>query len=249
MSKMKVVRFKGNFEVDLFRDMHLQILFDENLDELIQKEEDGLGEKYIFINAKIEDMKNEESLEYSFWFPIDIEIENIQDLFLNELVLILDYLKKFYPIEWITKSNPDCAWIFYKKTRDNVIRGEEFRKAYKCTFEIECERSDGSHIKLKHLQDGSERLYREGKYLGRIDTIKGNENEILYSGYGMESLPPWFICDTGKEEKFPEGDYKIALEGKSLYWESGIHIYHKGRLRDIVEGLSLATDEFLRRKG
>lgn len=248
MESIKIKKYKGKFEIDLFRDIHVQISFDENIEQLIE-EGNGVGEKYIMSHVRVRDLRNDVEFENLYFFPLDIRIENVKDLFINEIGLILKHWRKSQIIDWISPSNPECAWLYYKKTFDKVLNGPEIWKMGKCSTEIICECSDGKEVVFTHLEDDTERLFLDGEYLGRVDTIIDEKPGIMYCKCDMsEGNMPFFILNTEESEKYPGGDYKKAFSfNDNIFLETGIHIYHTGNLAGIVEGLLPAADEYIRR--
>lgn len=243
---MKIIQFKADFEIELSRNLYCSISFDENLDSLAREEKNGAGTEYLMSRVRFDDRINAEKIERMFWFPIDRKISCLRDLFVNELWLIVRSFKKFQCFDWVTKSNPECAWLFYKKTFDAVIGGTEILENSKFTAQIVCEHPDGKKIELKHLEDGTERLFMDGTYLGRVDTILGDNNYVQYSDCAVENMVgPLFVCDLKVNKQYPEGSYQSILGSKELFIENGVHIWHKGSFADIAKGVVEAAEKFI----
>lgn len=243
MESIKIKHFKANFEIDLMKNLHFKIDFDEDLEELAKEEGNGAGEKYIRSHVRIQDLKNDEYLEREYWFPLDIKISNLKDLFINELWLIVRGWKNGCFLDGITDSNPESVWMFYKRTFDKVIKGPEIWETSIFTAEVVCEQPDGKSIILKHLEDETERLFLDDEYLGRVDTNASEKMDIIYCDEEWTNGVP-FICDTNRQAKFTGTKYKSIFGSKYLFMEPGIHIYHTGSFKGIAEGMGMAAEKF-----
>lgn len=112
MEPIRIKNFKGNFEIDLTKNLHFEMALDEELEKLAKEEGNGADEKYIRSHVRIHDLKNDEYLERGYSFPLNIKINNLKDLFINELWLIVRGWKNGYFLDWITDSNPESVWMF-----------------------------------------------------------------------------------------------------------------------------------------
>lgn len=242
--KNTIKRFKANFKMKLATNLDVEIYFDTDMEELM-KEGYGAGEKYIMCNARFYEATSDEYNEMWYFFPIETKFSSLKDLFVNELWLITRRWKKGCYFEAVTDSNPELAWLFYKKTYDKVMKGEEIWKGCSFTAEIVSQLPDGRHVTLKHLEDDTERLFLDSEYLGRVSICSADEQRIVYCDIN-EGIP--FFCNLERDKKYPGAIYKPFLGSKTMLIESGIQIQHTGSLHEVALGMEAAVSEFVSRK-
>lgn len=241
-----IKKFKAILKMKLASTLDVEIFFDTDMEPLF-KEGNGAGEKYIICAVRFYEHICDEYNERHYYFPIETKFSSLKDLFINELWLITSKWRKYSLFDTVTDSNPELAWLFYKKTFDKVMRGEEIWKNSYFTAELICEFPDGKNITLKHLEDDTERLFLDEEYLGRVDVCPGDEHGIIYCGIDSEEGIP-FLCDTKTQKKYEGAIYKPFFGSKTLLMESGIQIHHTGSLHEIGEGMKLAVTEFISRR-
>lgn len=163
-----IKNFKANLKMKLSSSLDVEMFFDTDMESLL-KEGNGAGEKYILCVVRFYEKICDEYNERHCFFPIETKFSSFKDLFVNELWLITSKWRGCSPFDTVTDSNPEFAWLFYKKTFDKVMRGEEIWKDSTFTAELVCDLPDGKNVILKHLEDDTERLFLEEEYLGRVD--------------------------------------------------------------------------------
>lgn len=241
--KKTIKKFKANLKMKLSSTLDVEMFFDTDM-ELLYKEGYGAGEKYIMCGVRFYEHICDEYHELQYFFPIETKFSTLKDLFANELWLITSKWKKCSLFDTVTDSNPELAWLFYKKTFDKVMKGEEIWKDSTFTVELVCELTDGKNVILKHLEDDTERLFLDEEYLGRVDVSSGDEQGIIYCGIDSgEGIP--FFCNTKMQKKYEGATYKPFLGSETMFVESGVRIQHTGSIQEIGEGMKLAVAEFI----
>lgn len=241
--KNTIKKFKAILKMKLSSTLDVLMFFDTDMEPFF-KLGNGADEKYIICAVRFYERICDEYNERHYYFPIDTKCSSLKDLFVNELWLITSQWRKCSLFDTVTDSNPELAWLFYKKTFDKVMRGEEIWKNSTFTAELVCELPDGKNVTLKHLEDDTERLFLEEEYLGRVDICSADEQRIIYCGIDSEEGFPFF-CDTKTQKKYEGATYKPFLGSKTLLQESGVQIQHTGSLHEIGEGMKLAVTEFI----
>lgn len=244
--KKEIKKFKAILKMKLSSTLDVDMFFDTDMEPFF-KEGNGAGEKYIICGVRFYEQTCDEYNERHYYFPIETKFSSFKDLFVNELWLITSKWRSYSPFYTVTDSNPEFAWLFYKKTFDKVMRGEEIWKNSTFTVELVCELPDGKNVTLKHLEDDTERLFLDAEYLGRVDVCSADEQGIVYCGIDSEEGIPFF-CDTKTQKKYEGGTYKPFFGSATLFQESGVHILHTGSLHEIGEGMKLAAAEFISRR-
>lgn len=244
--KTKLKKFKADFTLKLSPNLDVKMFLDADIESLL-KEGYGAGEKYIKCRVRFYEAISDEYCELEYFFPLETKFSSLRDMFVNELWLITRRWKSGCYFDAVTDSNPEIAWIFYKKTFDSVMKGEEIWKNSSFTAEIVCELPDGKEVVLRHLEDDTERLFLNGEYLGRVSVCSADAQRIVYCDIDMnEGLP--FFCNTKREKKYPGAVYKPFLSSKTMFVESGIQIQHTGSFHEIVTGMEAAVAEFMAHK-
>lgn len=244
--KKTIKKFKANLKMKLSSTLDVEMFFDTDMEPLF-KEGNGAGEKYIICAVCFYEHICDEYNERYYFFPIETKFSSFKDLFVNELWLITSAWRKCSLFDTVTDSNPEFAWLFYKKTFYKVMRGEEIWKDSSFAVELVCELPDGKKVTLKHLEDDTERLFLDEEYLGRVDVASGDEQRIIYCGIDSEEGIPFF-CDTKTQKKYEGAIYKSFFGSETLFMESGVRIQHTGSLHEIGEGMQLAVADFISRR-
>lgn len=243
---MKMKNLKANLKMKLSGNLDVEMFFDTDMEELLE-EGNGAGEKYILCSVRFYEAVSDEYSERQYFFPIETKFSALKDLFVNELWMIARSWKKGCFFDAVTESNPETAWLFYKKTFDHVMKGEEIWKNSSFAAEIVCELPGGDCVTLKHLEDDTERLFRNDEYLGRVGICAAKEPGIVYCSMNLEDGMPFF-CNTEREKKYPGATYKPFMGSKTMMMEAGVQIQHTGSMQEIVAGMEAAVSEFITRR-
>lgn len=244
MNLMKVKRFKADMKFNVTKSLCMIMSFDEDI-EMLQKEIWEAGKaRYVRCQVSFHSDITSECTKGEYFFSLDIKINNLMDLFVNEIRTFAKRWRRECYFEEISRSNPHTAWLFYKKTFDNVINGPEIWKDSEFTAQIKGEFSGGESVTVNYFGDGAERVFLNDRYIGRIGEKIDVNREGLYIDDGIGSGLPFFF-NPENDVKFPEAEYKKLFSNGELLYEDGINIYNIQNFDGLIEGISMAVEKFL----
>lgn len=142
------------------------------------------------INSKKD---NECGWMHTFQIPFNQRIECLMDICVQiyiEVVHRLVYSCKLGipAFEEISESNPETAWMFYKRTLDKVIKGEEFFSRTSFMAEMEGELNNGNTITARYSLPGANELSVDGRVIGKFCEYTSDEisGVVINDSYGAD---------------------------------------------------------------